>query len=99
MKDEVLKYLCEEKKVELVEAERLFRKVSKYADIYNCFLHWLMVRDYHDESNIEVRGYTAEDIYWKAKFLDGIGVYNILVDLRDNYDATESIIQSGFEVL
>ena len=50
------------------------------------------------DAKLEVNGYTAGDICGMAPLLDGIGVYNFLVDLRDNPEAAQKAIDSGFVV-
>jgi len=91
-------YLVTEKKVESpVVRSMLMKKITKYDDIKNEFLNWLKRRDYSD-AKLEVNGYTAGDICGMAPLLDGIGVYNFLVDLRDNPEAAHKAIDSGFVV-
>ncbi len=95
-KDKVLEFCIEELLVSPGEAERLFRKVSKYADIYSEFLNWINSREYID--GVKVAGYSSEQIHELAPNLSGIGVYNFMVTLRDNQELAEEIIQSGFIV-
>jgi hypothetical protein len=43
-----------------------------------------------------VEGYTADDIFHAAPFMDYIGAYSFLVMLRENPEKTKRIIRSGF---
>ena len=95
-KNTVLKYCVEELQVSPSEAERLFKKVSKYEDIYSEFLNWLSNRTYTD--GIRIGGYSSERIHELAPNLSGIGVYNFMVFLRDNPELAGKIIQSGFKI-
>ena len=95
-KNTVLEYCIEELQVSPDEAERLFKKVSKYEDIYSEFLNWLSNRDYID--GIRIENYSSEQLHELAPNLSGIGVYNFMVTLRDNPELAKEIIQSRFKV-
>lgn len=98
MEEKVRKYLEDEAGDESeVVQEMLLEKVMKYDDIAAEFGRWLEARDYAG-SKLEVGGYTAAEIYRMAPMLDGIGVYNFLVTLRDNPKVAREIIRSGFAV-
>lgn len=77
----------------------LITKVTRYDDIRDEFLRWLDKRDYEASNPVVVEGYTAKEIHKLAKFLDGIGVYNFLTDLRDNPEQGKQYIAEGFRVL
>ncbi len=94
-KDKVLDYCTKELRVFPEEADRLFKKISKYEDIYSEFLNWLSNRNYID--GIRVESYSGKQIHELAPNLSGIGVYNFLVTLRDNPELAREIIQSGFK--
>lgn len=98
MEDRLEKYLIEEKKVESEVVRRmLMAKVLKYDDIAAEFARWLDVRNY-DEPGLVINGYTARKIYELAPKLDGIGVYNFLVTLRDDPEEAAEIMREGFVV-
>lgn len=98
MEGRIEKYLIDEKGVESeIVRQKLREKVMKYDDIAAEFDEWLDERSYR-EGGIKVAGYGASDIYKMAPMLDGIGVFNFLVDLRDNLEEAEKIIESGFVV-
>lgn len=96
MEETVNNYLITEKKLESEIARKvILANILKYNDIANEFMQWLETRTYRDDG-LEVMGCTAQDIYAMAPFLDGIGVYNFLVTLRDNPERGQEIIKSGF---
>ena len=99
MEERIEGYLRDEKKVESsVVREMLRKKVMKYDDIASEFLQWLETRGY-DENGLEVGGYTAKKIVELAPRLDGIGVFNFLVTLRDDPEEAKKYITEGFRVL
>lgn len=96
MQEKVERYLRDEKQVEsAIVREKLWQKVSKYEDILQEFLRWLEVREYA-EDGVEVEGYRAREIYEMAAKMDGIGVFNFLVTLRDEPEVARGIIEEGF---
>ncbi len=95
--EEIERYLIREQHVDSeVVRGLMISKILKYADIAEGFERWLKKRDYDD--GLVVGGYTALDIYNMAPFLDGIGVYNFLVTLRDDPERARLTIEQGFPV-
>lgn len=95
-KDKIYEYFTNELEVTERVANLLFNKITKHDDIYVSFLKWLDTRDYLLCDDIEVEGFTANIIKQKFPFFEGIGVFNILVDLRDNTQKTLEAIEKGF---
>lgn len=89
-------YLVNEKSCTEVVAERLAEKLTKYDDIKNGFLHWMKTGTYASEETLEVAGYTPAKIHEIAPVLDGAGVYNFMVTLRDDPEEAQRIIDGGF---
>ena len=79
----VQQYLLNEKKCPELVVNRLLDKIIKYDDILNDFCHWLETRDYYNEDAVVVEGYSAQAIVDAMPMLDGIGAYDMLVDLRE----------------
>ena len=96
VKDKIYEYFINELKVSNRVADILFNKINIYDDIYSCFVIWLDNRDYSQFDYLEIEGYTAKNIKQKFPFFKGIGVFNILVDLRDNKEKTLELIAKGF---
>jgi len=97
MEEEIERYLREERGITSdVVRQRLREKVMKYDDIAGEFGRWLERREYKE--GVKIEGYTARGIYELAPKLDGIGVFNFLVTLRDDPEGARKIIQEGFVV-
>ena len=96
--EEVETYLLQEKHIQSeVVRKMLAKKVLKYEDIAADFAQWYERRDYRN-CEVEERGWTAQRIYNQSPQLDGIGVFNFLVTLRDSPQAAEEIISEGFTI-
>lgn len=93
------KYLVTELKVTGGLMFMMIDKIKKYDDIYNEFCYWLEKRNYDKENPIEVAGYTAKQIVELNPKLDGIGVYNFLITLREEPERAKKYIETGFEEL
>lgn len=89
-------YLSREKGYSEAAAWRLFEKVTKYEDIRQEFIHWLRTRNYEVDDPVVVNGYNALAILDASPELDGIGVFNVLVDLRDQEDEMMDMIATDF---
>ena len=78
-------------------AGELAKKLTKYSDIKHEVLFWL-INNQFPENGLDIHGYTAAKIAELAPFLDGIGVYDFLVDLRENPDQAQKRIAAGFPI-
>jgi len=93
----VEKYLVNEKKVTGGLLFHVVDKIEKYQDVYDEFCYWLEKRNYDKENPLIVEGYTAKQIYELNPKLDGIGVYNFLITLREKPELAKEYIKSGFK--
>ena len=75
----------------------VFDKITKYEDIMADFCKWLDARNYDYENPLVVNNYTAKDIYELNHNLDGIGVYNFLITLREKPEQAQAYIDEGFK--
>ena len=91
-------YLISEKKIFGATLLKAMAKVTKYEDIETEFCLWLEQRNYDFGQPISINGHTAKEIYELAPDLDGIGVYNYLVFLRDNPRIAEEYIKEGLKI-
>jgi hypothetical protein len=92
-----LEYLLKEKQMTEVVAARTEKKVSKYDDIRKEFECWIKNKTYNSDNPLIVGGYTANDIYSLAPFMDGLGVFNFMVTLRDDPAKAKEYIDGGFK--
>lgn len=96
MDEELIKqYLVMEKGYAEMPAEVIFDKITKYEDIMNEFVHWLRERNYEVDEPVVVEGYNALAILDAMPELDGIGVFNFLVDLRDHPEEMLGVLKDG----
>lgn len=92
----IKKYLEEEKKMSPVILERTIAKLERHADIAEEFTLWIETKEYKTETALQIEGFTAEDIFNIAPFLDGLGVYTFLVTLREQPERAKAQISAGF---
>ena len=76
-------------------ASRIAKKVLKYDDIKTECEQWIDTQVYPD-GGVTVEGYNAKKISEIAGFMNGVGVYNFLVTLRDNPEYGLQTIKDGF---
>ncbi|MCL2721322.1 MAG: hypothetical protein FWD47_08290 [Treponema sp.] len=93
----IMDYLLKEKKMTEIIAKRTVEKISKYDDIRKEFEYWICNKSYNAENPLDVGGYTAQDIYKLAPFMDGLGVFNFMVTLRDDPEKAKEYIDGGFK--
>jgi hypothetical protein len=90
-------YLLKEKQMTEITATRTEKKVSKYEDIRKEFEFWIMNKTYNKDNPLVVGGYNAQDIYSLAPFMDGLGVFNFMVTLREDPAKAKEYIEGGFK--
>ena len=95
----IMDYLLKERQMNEVVANKMEQKVSKYDDIREEFEFWIKNKSFKADSPIVVGGYTAQDISKLAPFMNGLGVYNFLVTLRENPLQAKEYIDGGFKRL
>jgi hypothetical protein len=93
----IKEYLLNEKHMSEIVAEKAEAKITKYEDICAEFEFWLINRTYNTASPLVVNNYSAQDIYKLAPFMDGLGVFNFMVSLRDNPSKAKEYIADGFK--
>lgn len=93
----IIQYLRKKGVKNPVVAGNLTAKVTKYDDIKQELMNWLKTREFKDDG-LEIEGYRAKDIAKLAPFMDGVGVYNFMVDLRETSEVAKKHIADGFPV-
>ena len=94
--EEIIRYFVDEKKTTEAVAKVLAKTLMKYEDIQNEFLFWVKNKQYLTDGAIEIEGYTAQAIHELVPYLDGAGIYNFMVTLRDNPQKAHDYIKNGF---
>ena len=93
--EQILNYLMTELEMSERIANRTATKLCRYEDIKNEFLSWVATNEFSD-SGLVIEGYNAKKIAELAPFMSGVGVYNFMVDLRDNPEVALKTIEAGF---
>lgn len=93
----IAKFLREQGMDDPKQKAHLIRKLTKYDDIKKKFMIWMETGVY--DNTLRVEEWTAKDIHELAPSLTGIGVHNLLVDLRDNPEEARQAIAEGFPIL
>lgn len=93
--ERVLNYLMNELHQSERIAKRNAAKICKYEDIKTEFLVWVNVKEFSG-SGLIIEGYNAKKISELAPFMNGVGVYNFMVTLRDNPELAHEMITAGF---
>jgi len=93
----IMEYLQKEKQMTDIVAARNESKVSKYEDIREEFEFWIENKVYNADNPLVIGGYTAQEIYNLAPFMDGLGVYNFMVTLREEPVKAKEYIDKGFK--
>ena len=92
----ILDYLTNAKKLKPDVAAKISAPFSKHDDIRAELEKWIGGQAYQQDNPLTVEGYTAEMISKLAPFMDGVGVYNFLITLRERPDNGKRIIAAGF---
>jgi len=93
----IMDYLLNEKQMTEIVASRTEKKVSKYEDIRKEFEFWIKNKTYNTDNPLTIEGYTAQDIYNFAPFMDGLGVFNFMVTLREDPAKAKEYIDGRFK--
>ena len=93
--EKIITYLVETLNQTERAAKRNFAKLSKYDDIKTEFEKWIETQQF-PEQGLEIEGYNALKISELAPFMNGVGVYNFLVTLKDDPNTAKQIIADGF---
>ena len=94
--EQIMDRALTEKKMSPVILERTIAKLERHADIVEEFKLWIETKEYKTDTPLQIEGYTAEDIFKIAPFLDGLGVFNFLVTLREQPEKAKAQIFAGF---
>jgi hypothetical protein len=89
-------YLINTKNMKPQMAEKISQPFEKHNDIRVELIQWIDTKTYPQENPITINGYTAEKISSLAPFMDGVGVYNFMITLRERPEKAEKIIANGF---
>ena len=94
--EKIMEYLITERNQKPKVAAKIAAPFERHADILTELEKWINQREYSQSNSLMVEGYTAESISNLAPFMDGVGVYNFLITLRERPDNGKRIIAEGF---
>ena len=89
-------YLINVRKQKPEVVAKIMLPLEGHDDIRAELEQWIERREYPQDNPLTVEGYTAEAISKLAPFMDGVGVYNFMVSLRERPDNAKRIIAEGF---
>ena len=95
--DIIKNYLINERNLKTEVAAKIASPFEKHDDIRAELERWIQSREYPQGNSLIIEDYTAETISKLASFMDGIGVYNFMVTLRERPDNAKRIIAEGFK--
>ena len=92
----IMNYLVNVKKLKPEMATKLALQIEQHNDIRAELEMWIEQQSYTKDNPLVIEGYTAEMISKLAPFMDGVGVYNFMITLRERPDNAKRIISEGF---
>ena len=95
--DIVKNYLINECNQKPEVAAKIASPFEKHGDIRAELERWIESREYPQGNSLMIEGYTAGAISKLATFMDGVGVYNFMITLRERPDNAKQIIAEGFK--
>lgn len=92
----IIDYLVNVRKQKPETAAKIVSPFEKHNDIRVELEEWIVRQEYKQDNSLTIEGYTAEMISKLAPFMDGVGVYNFMITLRERPDNAKRIIAEGF---
>jgi len=96
MTENIINYLINTRNQKSEVAAKIASSFEKHDDIRSELERWIEKQEYPQDNFLTIEGYTAEEISRLAPFMDGVGVYNFLVTLRERPENAKRIIVEGF---
>jgi hypothetical protein len=96
--DKITNYLINTLERNPEVAAKVAEPLAKHDDIRAELERWIDRQAYPQENPLMVEGYSAEMIAKLAPFMNGVGVYNFMVTLREHPDEAKAIIAKGFPI-
>jgi len=95
--EKIINYLVSECDRKPAVAATVAAPLEKHDDIRAELENWIDTREFPKDGAVTVEGYTAEAIFGLAPFMNGVGLYNFLITLRERPDNGKRIIAEGFK--
>ena len=94
--EKIIDYLVNSLKQKPAVAEKITASFERHDDIRIELEGWIEKREFPQAGALTIEGYTAAAVSGLAPFMDGVGVYNFMVTLRERPDNAKQIIAAGF---
>jgi len=94
--DKIIEYLISIRRQKPEVAAKIVSPLEKHSDICTELEYWIERQAFPQDDPLTIEGYSAEAIAKLAPFMDGVGVYNFMVTLRERPDNARKIIAAGF---
>jgi len=78
-------------------AAKITKSLEKHNDICAELKNWIKNKQFPQNNPLKIEGYTAQDVSKLAPFMDGVGIYNFMVTLRERPENAKRIIAEGFK--
>jgi len=85
-----------ENKIPAVLLKQKIAKFEKHLDIASEFEYWIQNGAYKSDG-VSVEGYTAQTLSEESQYMNGEGVFVMLIELRENPKKALSKIKKGFK--
>ena len=96
MMETIVNYLVNVRNQKPEVAAKIASPLARHDDIRAELEEWIARQEYPLDNPLTIEGYTAEVISKLAPFMDGVGIYNFMVTLRERPDNGKRIIAEGF---
>ena len=94
--ERIINYLINARNQKPEVVAKIVSSFEKHDDIRSELERWIEKQEYPQNNVLTIDGYTAEMISKLAPFMDGVGVYNFMVTLRERPENAKKIIADGF---
>ena len=95
--ERIINYLINSRNQKPEVVAKIVSPFEKHDDIRSELERWIEKQEYPQNNMLTIEGYTAEMISKLAPFMDGVGIYNFLVTLRERPENAKKIIAEGFK--
>ena len=99
MREEIVKYLTEERNLGQEYAEYNADMLAEYDDIAKEFIAWTKSHNYDQPSAVEINGWTAKRIHEENPKIDAVTVYMTLYWLRVDPDYVKNDLEFHFATM
>ena len=72
---------------------------ERNADIKREFEHWIKTKEFFENEQVVVQGYSAKQISEMSKYMIGEGAFVMLIELRENPENALKKIKNGFRMI